>query len=143
MFNRSVPPRFWLLVGCVLVPLINASNSLLISYFWERKFLSIDYFIGSFIVSYLFNLIVLFPLGLCSTMASEKWKIGFWREARILCCISGLIALFIFGYSLLFEITHNGTRVSNFAFLSQFPLPLIWSLGLILTGILLRTPRRN
>ena len=143
MFHRSLPPRFWLLIGCVVLPLINAFNSFLITYFIERMNIEIGYFIGSFIVSYLYNLIVCFPLGLLSTIASENWKSGSYRAARFLCWSSGVISLIIFGYSFWFVLTKNVTGASNLSFLSQFPLLLIWSIGLILTGFLLRAPQRT
>lgn len=143
MFNRSLPPRFWLLVGCVVLPLINAVNASLIEYFSSRFQQSFMDVAVNFIIFNMLSLIVNFPLALLSTIASERWKSGSHRAARWLCFGSGLISSLLFSYFLWFSWQKRAIHVADLSYLSQFPLPLFWSLGLILTSFLLRTPRRS
>ena len=142
MLHRSLPPRFWLLIGCVVLPLINASNAILIAHLERDKFI-IGRIVEHFIIFYVLSLIACFPFGLLSTIASEQWKQGSHRASRVICWLSGITSFSVFGYLLWYSWQKSAINTSNLTFASQFPLLMLWSFGLILTGFLLRTPQRT
>lgn len=146
MFNRSLPPWFWLLFGCVISPALNGINTLLVLYFINSTKATFD----QFSISYLLNLFSSFPLGLFSMIAANHWQIGSYKTTRFICFGIGITALlllaflfYIFSITLMSFPNSKGMDPSDFTITIQFLLPAVWSLALILTSFLLRAPRHN